>query len=206
MRWFCFLCCLFFIVTGSAQKLIKKTFIHSSIQSISIDLTDCYSLDLSTNNTDEIVIAGKVEGADNEQVLVNLEEVGTNLEISTGFQPSYKKRGSKFGALTFVAIELQISIPENLAVTLFGTSTLVNTKGDFKEIDISLSDGDCSLNGRFGSARVKTQTGDIQVQSASGEIQAKSNYGKVYLSTIPMGDSSYELSSVQGDIYINQTN
>lgn len=205
MRFLPFLVCILCFEICAAQKLIKKIIVNPSIESVSVDLSNCYSLDINTSATDEIIVSGTVAGADNEQVLVNLENSGNNIEISTGFQPNYEKRGSKFGALTYVAIDLQISIPQNLWVTLFGTSTQLCARGEYQRIDISLADGNCTLNGRFRNAKVKTQKGDIIVKAAKGDVSAESTYGKVHLKEMPAGDSTYELSSVQGNIYVNRT-
>ncbi len=190
---------------AQAQKLIRKSITNNWTKSISIDLSNCYSLDLKTSKSNEIVIKGSVAGADNDDVLVNIQEDGSNIEISTGFQPNYVERGTKFGALTFVAIDLDISVPEQLLINLFGTSTRILAEGNYQKIDVTLSDGDCILNGFFEVASVKTQNGDITLKSAKGEVEAHSTYGEVFLEHIPKGNSVFKLNSVQGDIYVNRT-
>lgn len=205
MRLFAFIFCLgcFGLLTG--QKIIKKTVTSSQLKSISIDLTNCYSLELNTVESNEILVQGSIAGADNEDILVNIQETGSNIGISSGFQPNHISRTSKFGALTYVAIDLKIAVPKNLLVRLFGTSTQVLVNGEFRKLELTLADGNCVLLGSFESAAVKTQEGDITVKSAEGEVEAKSSYGEVFLGTIIEGDSEYELNSVEGNIYVNQT-
>lgn len=205
MRLFLIALCICFFGTVNGQKIIKKTIASSQLESILIDLTNCYSLELDTADSNEIVVQGSIAGADNEDILVNIQEQGSNIAISSGFQPNHITRTSKFGALTYVAIDLKIVIPENLLVRLNGTSTQVLINGDFKRFELNLADGDCKLLGSFESTVVKTQDGDITIEFAKGTVEAKSNYGKVLLGPIPDGDSEYVLNSVQGNIYVNQT-
>ncbi|NKI31449.1 hypothetical protein [Croceivirga thetidis] len=197
-----FLCSLSLL---NGQKIIKKTIASTRISSISIDLANCYSLELDTADSNEILVEGSIAGADNNDVLINIQEKGGNISLSSDFQPNHIERTSKFGALTYVAIDLKIVIPENLLVRMFGTSTQVEVKGNYKQFELTLADGNCKLMGDFESASIKTQEGDITVNSAIGTIDAKSSYGKVSLGVITEGDSVYVLNSIQGNIYVNQT-
>lgn len=188
-----------------AQKQIKKTIVKDQIASVTVDLAGCYSLELNSLASDEIIVQASIEGADNDEMLVSIEENGGHFTISTSFQPNYLERSTKFGALTYIATDLKVFLPEYLMVNLFGTDTHVMVNGRFKQMGVTLADGSCILKGVFEKAKIKTQKGDITIKSAKGEVVANSTYGKVFLEEIPKGESVFDLNSVQGNIYVSRT-
>lgn len=182
-----------------------KSIFNPEIQEVSFDLTGCYSISIITQKTNHIEIEAEVGGADKEDVVVTIEEDGNNLLVSTVFQPNYLERDTKFGALTFVSIELKVVVPENARVKMFGTSTNINAIGDFRLFSASLASGSCVLLGTAERAQIKTQKGNVLLKTNEGSIMANSVYGKVTAAKIPEGIFTYELSTVEGNIEIQRT-
>lgn len=183
-----------------------KSIFNPEIQEVSFDLTGCYSISIITQKTKHIEIEAEVGGADKEDVVVTIEEDGNNLLVSTVFQPNYLERDTKFGALTFVSIELKVVVPENARVKMYGTSTNISAKGDYRLFLASLASGNCIFSGTAQNAQIKTQKGNVLLETNEGSIRANSVYGKVTTEKILEGVSVYELSTVEGNIEIQRTN
>lgn len=196
---------LFFLVHVQAQKLVKKAFIGPRTQSIQIDSQHCYQIDLQTARTKEVQVEASIEGEYAKDLLISIEENGTTVRISAGFQPNFINPNDKLSAHKVVSIALQITVPQYKDVSIFGTNTNVEVEGKYQNLDVTLSDGRCELNNVSETVEVTTQKGDIWVNANSGTILAESTYGLVENDQIPIGNNQYILKTVQGNIHLRKT-
>lgn len=205
MKILLFLPALFFLVHLHGQKLVKKAFIGPRTESIQIDAQYCYKIDLRTAPTKEVQVSASIEGEYAKDLLVSIEEKGTTVLVSAGFQPIFINPNDKLSAHKVVSIALQISVPEYKQVSVFGTNSNVNATGKYKNLHITLSDGRCTLENVSETVEVTTQKGDIWLSVPSGDILAESAYGKVDQETIPFGDNQFILKTVEGQIHLKKT-
>ncbi|WP_108422489.1 hypothetical protein [Flagellimonas amoyensis] len=205
MKTLLFLPALFFLVHLHGQKLVKKAFIGPRTESIQIDAQYCYRIDLATSPTDEVQVSASIEGEYAKDLLVSIEEEGTTVLVSAGFQPIFINPNDKLSAHKVVSIALQISVPEYKEVSIFGTNSNVNASGKYENLHITLSDGICTLENVSETVEVATQKGDIWLSAPSGHILAESTYGKVDQETIPFGDNQFILKTVEGQIHLKKT-
>lgn len=205
MKILLFLPALFFLVHLHGQKLVKKAFIGPRTESIQIDAQYCYKIDLRTAPTTEVQVSASIEGEYAKDLLVSIEEKGTTVMVSAGFQPIFINPNDKLSAHKVVSIALQISVPEYKQVSVFGTNSNVNATGKYENLYITLSDGRCTLENVSETVEVTTQKGDIWLSVPSGDILAESAYGKVDQETIPFGDNQFILKTVEGQIHLKKT-
>ena len=198
---------VFFLATclGSAQKIVKKTLVNPESRVFQIDASNCFEVQLGTSNTEEIVISATIDGEYQKDLLIGVEEDGSNVLISAGFQPNFVNPNDKLSAHKVVSVAMDISLPEYTQVTLFGTNANISVTGLYKHLIVSLADGNCILANVSETIEVKTQKGNIFLTAREGKIDAKSNYGDVESEAIPSGDSYYRLHSVEGDIQVKRT-
>jgi hypothetical protein len=137
--------------------------------------------------------------------LVNVKQEGTTVLVSTGFQPNFVIPNDKLGAHKVISISLRISIPKNLNVTLYGTITNVMATGDYANLGISLSDGNCTLNGRGENVVINTQSGNIELVTTKAQIMASTKYGNINREAVAPGNDHFDLNSVTGNISIRKT-
>lgn len=189
----------------TGQKLIHKTISNPENQSIQIDTKNCFQVLLETSKEKELKVEAAMEGEYQKDLAVKIEEDGLNVLVSADFLPSFKAPNDKLSAHKVISIALKIVVPENCSVNVFGTNSKVLAFGKYRKLKISLATGDCTLNSVTENVEVKTQKGAINVITNRGKIDAKSIYGKVNLGKIPDGNSSYNLTSVEGDIYVIKT-
>ncbi len=187
------------------QKQVRKTLINHESKSIQIDAENCYKILLDTTEGQEILIDAIIDGEYQKDLIVNIEEEGSNVFISSGFQPNFINPNDKLSAHKVVSIELKIAVPEYMNVHLFGTSTNVHIEGIYRKLRIDLADGICTLLNTGEHVAVKTQNGDIFLQTHSGIVNTKSNYGKVFGAQIPEGNNLYSLRTVEGNIHLSKT-
>lgn len=205
MKTLLFLSALFFLVHLQGQKLVKKAFIGPRTESIQIDAQYCYRIDLTTSPTDEVQVSASIEGEYAKDLLVSIEEKGTTVLVSAGFQPIFINPNDKLSAHKVVSIALQIGVPEYKQVSVFGTNSNVNATGKYENLHITLSDGICMLENVSETVEVVTQKGDIWLTAPSGHILAESAYGKVDQETIPFGHNQFILKTVEGQIHLKKT-
>ena len=189
----------------AGQKVIRKTIINPENQSIQLDAKNCYQVILETSKNKELLVEAAIEGEYKKDLVVKIEEDGSNVLVSADFLPNFIAPNDKLSAHKVISIALKITIPEYCIVNVFGTNSKVEATGTYRNLKVSLDTGDCVLQNVIEQAEVKTQKGTITIKTKEGEIDAKSIYGTVKLSNIPEGNSRYKLSSVEGNIYVKKT-
>lgn len=188
-----------------AQKKVVKTIENTNVSFVQIDGKNCYSLVLATVDNPNISVEASIDGEYLQDLLVNVKQEGATILISTGFQPNFVLPNDKLSAHKVISISLSISIPKNLDVHLYGTSTNVSASGHYGNLKIRLSDGKCTLNGRGENVDINTQSGNIDLITANAQIKATSKYGKIIREVIASGDDHFTLNSVTGNISIRKT-
>lgn len=195
----------FMFASVHGQKLVRKAFIGPRTETIQIDAQYCYQIKLNTSSSDEVLVSASMEGEYAKDLLISIEQSGTTAKISADFQPLFINPNDKLSAHKVVSIALVISVPEYKSVNVFGTNTNLYATGIYDELNVTLSDGRCTLEKVSESAEVMTQTGDITLIADSGEIEAESTYGKVQKDIIPSGYNQFVLKTIEGDIYLTKT-
>lgn len=202
--WF-FVTFLLLSQNALGQKVIKKSIIHPGISFISIDANNCYSVSLVTRKGEEMSMIAQIDGEYNPDLQINIKEEGSAMLISAGFRPNFVIPNDKLSAHKVVSIALQLTLPELKSVSLFGTSANVSVFGDYRDLRISLNNGQCLLTGVSEFVEVNTQSGDIEVRDRAADIVASSKFGKVRKNGMPPGNHQYILTTITGNIRLNKT-
>ena len=179
------LCFPFFAI---CQKKISKKIINAQRPHIQIDGGNCFRIDIETIAGNELIVEGSLEGEYARDLAIKLEEDGDNVLISTGFLPNFDAPNDKLSAHKIISIALSIRIPEYSQVQLFGTYSNITAKGIYNALDISVADGNCSLQAYAENTSIKTQTGEIVVTGTKGIVNARTKFGQVYRGNIPRGN------------------
>lgn len=189
----------------NAQKKVQKTIFDTTDTAIEINANDCFLVTINTAKTNEILVEAKMDGEYSNDLLLNLHEEGKTLLVNTSFNPIFEIPNDKLSAHKVLSISLNITIPENMKVQVYGTYCTVKATGKYQNINISLNDGNCVLNDISYNSEVTTQSGTIEVYTKSGVITAISKYGKVISDKITSGVNHYNLNSITGNIHIYKT-
>lgn len=170
-----------------------------------MNAANCFKVEFHTGDGNEINIEAEIEGEYSQDLDLKVNTNGTTVLIEAGFAPSFENPNDKLSAHKVVSILLKITIPYFKKLEVYGTNSRVILEGKYKELDVSLSDGECELHNIVGNANVKTQSGSIRVFARSAQINANSKYGIVSFNPIPEGLFIYKLQTVTGNIELSKT-
>ncbi|MEZ2413523.1 DUF4097 family beta strand repeat-containing protein [Muriicola sp. E247] len=190
------------IISASGQKVVRKVLILPHITHIQIDASYLALVELITTPGADLNLQAVIEGEYRKDLAIELQEEGNTLRVTAALQPFFKIPNDKLSAHKVIAISLYIEVPEDKFVSLYGTNTQVRARGIYKELEVVLSDGQCTLKDPKDNVRVTTQSGNIDLETASGTINLNSKYGTVIQDNIPEGRSNYHLQSNSGNITI----
>ncbi|PHQ60235.1 MAG: hypothetical protein COC08_07625 [Maribacter sp.] len=188
-----------------SQKIIKKSILNPSTSFIQIDLANCFKINLETRDTNEILVEAIIDGEYKEDLVLNIKEEGSTILISTGFQPSFVPPNDKLSAHKVVSISLKVFLPKYKKVQLYGTNCNVFASGAYRNLKVSLNDGQCTLFRVSESVEVITQSGNIFVNSSGATITANSKYGTVQREQLPSGGNQFKLNTTTGNIHIRKS-
>lgn len=187
-----------------AQKQVKKTILDPAVQSVQIDVSNCFELVLETWEMPEIKVEAQIEGEYLEDLELRVQEAGNTLMIGAGFNASFINPNDKLSAHKVVSIALRVVVPKRNHINVFGTGARVLVSGDYSNLSIALSNGICELHSVAGEVNVKTQSGTILLAAKRGRINAFSKYGKISGEEFPSGENAYTLSTVTGNIELRK--
>lgn len=192
------------LCTVQAQKVVEKTLLKPGTTLIQVDAENCFTLLVQNSDSREVIIEAQMDGEYNKDLLIRAEENGQTLDISAGFRPNFVKPNDKLSAHKVVSISMTISIPKNSNLKVTGTSSTVALQGEYRDVDVILSDGRCMMHHKAENTAVTTQSGNIYLTSPAATITATSAYGKVFLDGIPKGDPIITLLTTTGDIRLKR--
>ena len=204
MRNICLFVTLLSCYLNYAQKIIKKSIVDPGTTLIQIDATNCYQIVISTADVYEVVAEAIIDGEYKKDLLLKMQKDGSTLKIGGGFQPNFKNPNDKLSAHKIVSIALNIVLPINQRVQIFGTNCNIKASGNYKKLEVTLDDGYCHLNNISEMASIKTQSGEIEVRNSKGSFEVSSKYGKIHKDEISIGDNRFILTSTTGNINIKK--
>lgn len=171
---------VFLLVFGTAfctaQKVIQKEIASEGIQTLSIADDIIYKITIQSSEASIVKISAQISGEHAESVVIETRIIEETLSLKTGFTPFFDLENDKLAAHKVMAIEMEIALPKEMAVEIKSKLASVNTDGIFKNLDISIENGNCNLTNFSGNAHIKTMGGNIAVwakNTVSGEAISK---------------------------------
>ncbi len=183
---------------------MQKTVVKPNIKSVQIDVNKCYALDISTADTDEMYIEATFDGEYQKDLLLVINEQKSSIMVDTKFQPSFIHPNDKLSAHKVIAIELKIVLPKNLNITAFGTSCNITATGKYKNLKLTVSEGDCFLVDVSKNTTVTTQKGNINISAKRGTFIFKNKFGFIHKDNIPKGNNLFSLTTISGNINLKK--
>ncbi|SNR57335.1 hypothetical protein SAMN04488009_2535 [Maribacter sedimenticola] len=188
-----------------AQKHVQRILLTEDIDLIQVNTANCFEVQVNTVDEQVVNAEANIEGEYVDNLNLQVVSRGSTIFIDAGFSPNFSNPNDKLSAHKVVSIVLNISLPKNRNVEVYGTSSRVVVNGAYKKLNIILSDGVCEVNNAVGVIKVKTQSGAIKVLSNAANISATTKYGEVSPNIIPNGFSTYDLQTVTGNIELIKT-
>lgn len=175
----------------------------ATVNSVIITGEQCFEVEIGTVPTQEVSVEADMEGEYQNDVFILMETIGNTLRIGTDFTPNFEQPNDKLSAHKVLSVRLKILLPEHLRVSLVAGDCQVSTTGNYRELDVKIAGGGCTLKHKAEKTAVNTISGFITAEISSGQANVYSGYGEVNLGPIPRGNAQYDLKSVRGAIRVN---
>ncbi len=204
--------CIFFIImvvisySTFAQKNSEKKIAAEGIQKIEIISDDIFQINIISKAVEEITLNSKIQGEHFENIVVSTSIENGVFIIKTSYSPFYKPDNDKLAAHKLISVEVDLIIPINLEIYIKSQIASVNASGTFKNIEVGLENGNCTIDNFLGNANLQTKNGFINVLSkpnVSGRIISK--HGNVKNKLPKIGKYLIKAESITGSILLQQT-
>ena len=197
---------IFFLVATSvaAQKRLSQTYDATIIKELYINSNEIFEITITAADTDQITVHTIIDGEIFASTLLNTAIANNILKITTGKTPDYEPFNDKLSAHKVMAIELEITVPVGLDVSVYSTLAGVDTYGDFGEVHMDLGRGHFKGEGfRFReNATINTISGSIHLDIDKATITAQSRNGTIVISPEVTLGPPLKLESIHGDITV----
>jgi hypothetical protein len=193
---------LLFFSVAQAQNVLEKKILAKSIETISIDGNQIFTISVSTAKTDYITLKSTLDGEyQNQFQIVTVIENGV-LNLSLEHLSFTTIADDKRNAHKVIAATLVLEIPDNLNLNILSDVGSVHAEGTFNTIVIELVQGYCEISSSAKTSRINTMEGHITIATQNARINASSNHGNVTLDPLKTGNSIWNLRSINGDITV----
>lgn len=203
---------IFFIIlllilgnAASAQRNTQEILDASNIHSIRIESDEVFLVSVKTAPVSEISIKTHSEGEyfDNIQLISKVEN--GELILSSEYPEMLTGGYDKLSAHKVFSLEIEMQIPENLALNVTSNIASLVADGNFKAVYANLKQGYCHLMDFSGAADINTYSGDILVETAQGIIEADTRHGTIKIPDFLPGRNPIRLTSIDGNIMVHKT-
>ncbi|MFM1878703.1 MAG: hypothetical protein RLZZ241_1569 [Bacteroidota bacterium] len=198
--------CFFGLSLLHAQKHVEKTYLDETVRAVIISGEQCFEILLETSDSQDVAVAAYMEGEYQNEVFIQMETLGNTLRIGTDYAPSFEQPNDKLSAHKVLSVKLHIVLPQELKVGLVAGDCQVFTKGQFRELDIAIAGGGCTLKHHADKTQVNTISGFIEADITSGKVNTHSGFGAITSDSIASGYAVYNLKSIRGNIRVNRIN
>lgn len=187
-----------------AQKRLTQTYDATAIKELYINSNEIFKIKITTGEVREITVATIIDGETFASTLLNTSTNDGVLKITTGKTPDYIPFNDKLAAHKVLAIELEITIPRGLDVSIYSTLASVDTYGKLGQVRIDLGRGHFKGEEfRFReSGKINTISGSIYVSSNLVNVTAQSRNGKINIPPTQADGPLLEIKSIHGDVTV----
>jgi hypothetical protein len=199
-----FVFCIFGFVSSSivAQNILEKTIQADSIDTISINGNQIFTIRVSTSKTDIIKMKSTLDGEYQNQFQIISKQENHKLNLNLEQVQFTAIADDKRNAHKVIAATLTLETPENLNINVISDIGSVDLTGNFDLLSVELLQGQCDVRGSANLAIINTIDGDISVITESAIIDANSSRGNVILDEFPESNSAWNLESINGNIKV----
>lgn len=196
---------LFLSFNGQAQKQITKTFRLHDLSHLDLAFDGVYNLSIKTLRTNEVKVVAKSEGEFAQYFVLDTQYDDTKLAISSALDFTYEDANDKLSIHKVQAISIEITIPENLVVTLKSDIANLELRGKYRNFTAQLTSGNAVIHHMREQLKISTIMGNITAYINYAQIDVETKQGTSFVESISTGKTHYVLKSIKGDIRVKKT-
>lgn len=205
MKYILFLLFLVFNFYSHAQHITQKTFSKEAISSISIHGEYVFKITVDAKPVSEITVRSRVEGENNENIVLITEAKNNHLYIAVKQQPLFVDANDKLSAHKVISVEINVVIPGHLSmgIDLYESDLIV--KGAYDKVRVHSDTGNCIFTAFQGSARIDTRNGNVAMQTNHAKVSAASKNGYIKKEEIDAGNQEVLIKTINGNVTITKS-
>lgn len=166
---------------------------------------EIYVLKVNTIPGNEIKITTDTDGEYYNQISLDVQTRDQTLFLSSKYREILQSGYDKLSAHKVLSMEVALEIPEGMVVEIVSNVASVFLTGSYQRVLVQLKTGSCYLENFGGNAVINTFDGNILGSAISTNIEGNSRHGSVDVPPNPDGIHKLVLTSINGDIKINET-
>jgi hypothetical protein len=188
-----------------AQHITQKTFSKEAISTININGEYVFKITVNAKPVSKITVHSRVEGENNENIVLVTEVKNSNLFIAVKKQPLFVDANDKLSAHKVISVEINVVIPEHVSmrINLYESDLIVT--GNYKDISVNSDSGNCFFNAFYGDAKIYTRDGNIAVQTNKANITATSKNGYIKQEEIDSGNHEIVIKTINGNVTVSKS-
>ncbi len=191
---------------SSAQKNIEKTFaLDASISTVVFDLEHVFSIKLKSSKSSNITLKAISEGEYANHFVVTERATDGVMVISGRIAFTFPNNQDKLSAHKVHAITVEITVPENLKITMNSDIGNLEANGYYKKLTTNFLSGHCRLNNVSGNLQIQTVNGSISLIAKGGHVISETKSGVITEEQLVKSSSVFKLKTIKGNINIEQS-
>lgn len=196
---------LFFSLNLFGQKRTQEVIEAGSIKYVRLNADEIYKITIRTAPVDFIKITTKAHGEYFNEIALDSRVEQHTLVLNSRFRDELQNGFDKLSAHKVFAIEVELEIPEGMNLEVVSNLASVYVEGTFDAVLIELKTGSCFLQPFQGDAVVNTFSGNIFLSTANAIVKAESRHGTVDRPEHLSGKNEVLLTSINGNIKVQET-
>lgn len=189
-------------VIAASQNSHAQELINNEIENVIINANQIFKVEIITHKSDNIIITSSLEGEYKSSYSIGTKIIDETLEITLVKEPFIDIEDNKLSAHKVISASLKLEIPEDLNIAITSDIASVNLNGQFKDVSVNLTQGQCNFKGHVKSAGITTNNGHITIITSNALIIAASNHGKIEVDEFSSASSTWNLNSINGNIKV----
>lgn len=196
---------LIYTLQSQAQNITQKTFYKEGLSTININGESIFKITVEAKPVHEITVHSRVEGENNENIVLVTEIKNNKLYIAAKQQPVFKDANDKLSAHKVISIEINLIIPENLNILVNSFNSDFIVKGRFDNVVVNSETGNCIFKAFQGKARIYTREGNVAIQTNHANIIASSKKGFIKKERIDSGSNEILIKTINGNVTLTRS-
>lgn len=191
-------------VVGAAQNTSINQFSASDISQVVIDANQIFKINVSETNTELITIKSLSDGEYGNKYQVTSKAVDGVLTIRLEYKSLESIPDDKRNAHKVIAAEVVLELPADKSIAITSDIGSVELNGNYKHINVKLSQGNFTANAIAKEAVIETINGSISLETKDALIETDSHHGLVDIPNDLFGFGVWKLKTHGGTITVKK--
>lgn len=189
----------------AAQKNVNHILDAAGIEAIVLNSNEIYKISLVTSTDQYIRVSTRADGEYFDDISLSSRIEDQTLFLKSEYKRILQSGYDKLSAHKVFAMEVELQIPEDMRVEIRSNLASIFMRGKYESVLIQTKSGSSYLKDFTGDAVINTFEGNIEVETANAEVSAQSRNGEVKIPIKNGGLNKLFLTTINGNIKVQET-